>query len=351
MTAPMAGSAAGLQLARDVWDKLLPSVLSGLGALNIGDENFSLALDPARYPVFPAADGGKIVIDAGMTLSPLVKTILQEKDPGIRFVTATPGGGPRFFSPLLAAARFYSVEENVFLQFGVDPQLSINADFKIEKSPDSLLRNEVVLLNTAEQRAGLPEPLVSFLAKEGFQVVEFTPPLSRVPDGSKVLYSITTDSRQGMVDELFAALSLRCERDRQVVLDDGAASGVMLTVRAQRYHEGNGRKTVISFSEGNPVQYTLLRLLALKGYQVVMVGPADDFKATAAKVLAALDIPAHYGMQSLGTPHGAPFAVQLSGVSVHGRGRNGSLKVLTGRSIDPLVRDLATAMGFDVVVK
>ena len=73
-----AGRDEGIRWTRKVWERLLDSGRPEPGPLKIEGRNFSLSLDPERYPVLPAADGGKIVIDTGMTLSPLVKTILRE---------------------------------------------------------------------------------------------------------------------------------------------------------------------------------------------------------------------------------------------------------------------------------
>jgi len=301
--------------------------------------------------VFPAADGGKIVIDTGMTLSPLVKTILREQDPGIRIVSEHPDNRRSFFSSLLAAARFYSVEENFSVNFGSDPKLTVTSDFKIEKTSDSLLKNDVTLVTLPGKRTSMPELLSSFLEKEGFQVIESSPSISTVPDGRKVLYSVQGSNQESIVDELFSALSVRYEKNRDLLLDDGALSGVSLSVRADRFSKSNGKKLVFSFSEENPVQYTLLRLLELKGYRVVILNPEDDFREISEKVLSSLGYPAVYGMQPLWEAAEAPFNVQLSGFVVAGNGRNGSRTFLTNVTVDPLVRELARYQGFDVIVK
>jgi len=344
-----AGRGGGIQWTKDVWGRIFQPVRHENGPLVVQGRNFSLSLDPERYPVLPAADGGKIVIDVGMNLSPLVKNILREKDPGIRIVTGNPDDRKIFFASLLAAAKFYSVEENFSVAFGSDPKLTVTSDFKIEKTSESLLKNDVVLVNIAGRRTGLPPPLLSFLAKEGFQVIDSASAFSEAPDGRKALYIIGGSNQDSIVDDLFSALSTPCEKNKALLLDDGTLSGVTLSVRADRYSESGNRKVVVAFTEENPVQYTLLRLLELKGYRVVMLNPEDDFREISEKVLSSLGLPAQYGIQPLWLQDETPFSVQLSGFTVVGRGRNGGRRLLTNLPIDPLVRDLARFKGFDVI--
>jgi hypothetical protein len=346
-----AGSDGGIKWTRGVWDRIIQPGRHQNDPLVVQGSNYSLSLDPDRYPVIPAADGGRIVIDAGMTLSPLIKTILREKDPGIRIVSENPDDRKRFFSSLLKAAKFYSVEENFAVDFGSDPKLTVSSDFKIEKTSESLLNNDVILVNVAGNSSGMPTSLISFLDKEGFHVIGSSPGISEATDGRKMLYRIEGSSQDSIVDDLFSALSASCEKNKNLVLDDGALSGVTLSVRADRYSECNNRKVVVSFSEENPVQYTLLRLLELKGYRVVMLNPEDDFREISEKILSSLGMPAVYGMHPLWAPDGTPFNVQLSGFVVAWSGRNGARRFLTNVPIDPLIGDLARYKGFDVIDK
>lgn len=346
-----AGRDSGINWMRAVWDRILQPGRHQNGPLVVQGSNYSLSLDPDRYPVFPAADGGRIVIDAGTTLSPLIKTILREKDAGIRIVSGNPADRKSFFSSLLKAAKFYSVEENFSVDFGSDPKLTVSSDFKIEKTPESLMNNDVVLVNVAGNTRGMPMSLLSFLDKEGFHVIGSAPAFPETPDGRKMLYRIEGSSQDSIVDDLFSALSTPCEKNKNLVLDDGSLSGVTLSVRADRYSESSNRKVVVSFSEENPVQYTLLRLLELKGYRVVILNPEDDFREISEKILSSQGLSTVYGMQPLWVPDGTPFNVQLSGFVVTGNGRNGVRRFLTNVPIDPLVRALAQYKGFDVIVK
>jgi len=345
------GNVGTIQWARDVWEHIFQSDSHATGPLFIQGRNFSLSLDSNRYPMIPAADGGKIVIDTEMTLSPLVKTILLEKAPGVRIVSDNPADRKSFFSSLLKAAKFYSVEENFSVDFGSDPKLTVNSDFKIEKTSKSLIENDVLLVSVTGKSMGMPPQLLSFLDEAGFHMINAFPDLSEVQASHKVLYVIQGRSRDTIVDQLFFALSTPCEKEKFIVLDDGFQSGVSLSVMADRFSESNNRKIVISFSDEDPVQYTLLRLLELKGFQVVILSPEDDFKKISEKVLSSLGLPEHYGMHPLWLEDDTPFNVQLSGFVLAGAGPNDAHRFLTNVPIDPLVGELARYKGFDVIVK
>ena len=53
------------------------------------------------------------------------------------------------------------------MDFGSDPKLTVRSDYKIEKTSDSLLKNDVTLVSLPGKRTSMPELLSSFLAKRG----------------------------------------------------------------------------------------------------------------------------------------------------------------------------------------
>lgn len=341
-----------IQLTRNAWSRIVAEGGTQQSPLRVEGGNFSLSLDPERYPLFPAADGGKILVDAEGTLPPFVKEILREKEPGVRIVSETPSNRKRFFSALLSAARFYSVEDNFSVHFGSDPKVTVTSDFKIEKSQESLLNNDVILLNIEEKRMGLPPSLTSQLEKEGFHVVDLSHrPSTEPPVARHVLYSVTSGTQQGIADAVLSAFSVSAQQNRDIELDDGSLSGVSLSVRVDRYIETGGRKILLSFNEANPVQYTLLKLLQLKGYQVVTIHPMDDFRKVAEKVFSALRISAAFGTHHLGDSRESAVDVQLSGFVVGGTARNEGNTFLTNVGVDPLIREIAGFKGYTVIDK
>lgn len=352
MSSPSNEMKDSVQWARHIWGRLIATGAVESSPLLVEGSNFSLSLDPEKYPVLPATDGGKIVLDVEKTLPPLVKAIIMEKEPGVRIVSENPADRRRFFNSLFAAARFYSIEEGFSVSFGADPKVTVSSDYKIEKNAESLSNSDVYLVNVTGKHIGLPLSLLSFLEKEGFHFVDSSPvPSSSAVEGRHTLYSITDSNQQNIADALLSALSVSFEKDRNIALDDGSVSGVSFSVRADRYYEGNGRRIVFSFSKPNPVQYTLLKLLEVKGYKVVMLHPEDDFRKISQKILSIFKVPSSYGTHHLWHPREAPFDVQLSGFVLGNGGRRGDTILLTNVALDPLFRELVGLKGYEVIEK
>lgn len=343
------GESHDLDAARRLWDGLVAAEARDARPIRIEDRNFSLSLDPETFPTFPAADGGRILVDAGGKIPPLVRAIIEEREPSVRIVSESPRNRRRFMASLLEGGGFYSVEENISLEFGADPKLTVNADFKVEKSPDSLLRNEVILLNVDEYRRGVPPALTGFLRREGFQLVE--PFMSRqeaAPPVNQTLYQITAREPRGIADSILRALNLRYDVDRSVELFGAGDGGVRLFVRADRYFESGGDRFVVSHFDGDPVTYTLTRLLETRGYRVIMLDETDDFRMVAEKFFSRLRMPGAFALHDLVPYREAPYGIQMSGYRVP---RSGSVTggFFTNAELNPLFRDLLDFNGYSIV--
>lgn len=338
---------------KDKWSRLVPLAPETTEPLRISGLNYSLSLDSSRYPVLPAADGGKIIVDAEGALPAFVKEILRESDPGIRVASERPYNRKKFIADILNAAHFYSIEENFALHFGSDPKVTVTSDFMIEKTEESLTKNDVVLLNVTPENMGLPLPIVSRLEKEGFHMVDLSPASQdqKKSVADNVLYRINDKNQRGIVDSLLSAFSVTAMHDKEIELDDGLSSGISLTVRADRFVETSGMRIAISFREENPVQYTLFKLLQLKGYQVVNISASDNFQKTTEKVLSALRIPGAYGMHHLGRPGETSMDVQLTGFLVRKSGGKDGDAFFTNVEIDSLAREAAGYKGYTVLEK
>ncbi|MBI5656124.1 MAG: LysM peptidoglycan-binding domain-containing protein [Geobacter sp.] len=307
-------SRGDLTPVRLVWDRLHPAPVDAPEGIELKGENFNLSLDPVRFPVLPAADGGKILLDPGGKLPPLVKSLVQGVDEEVRVVSDDPANVRRFYASLLAAARFYSVEEDFSVDFGTDPRLTVTSDFRIEKDAESLMKQDLVLLNVSEARSGMPASLVSFLSGQGFQVIE----------------PYTTYTRDATV-ELFGPMD----------------SGLRLDIRADRFFEFGGERFIISDFNGDPVFYTLMRLLETRGYRVVILEERDDFRRVGEKLLTQLRLPGSFATQRLWPAQDIPYTVQLSGFSFRDPS-SGDRVVLTPAELDPLVSELVTLNGYTV---
>jgi hypothetical protein len=335
---------------RQVWDKILPPTIEDTKPISINSPTFSLALDPLNYPVYIANDRGKIVVDANATIPPLVKALVTEQDPTVRFVSESPGDGKHFLSALLASAGFYSVEEDFNLVLGVDPTLVVRSDFKIEKSPDSIIKQDVVLLNAGN--VAFSPVIGNLLKNEGFTVHEpFTSLQPVIPTVSRPLYQILSQKPLKIFDSLLTSLSIGSEANCRLDIFSAGNNGISLSVVAERYFERNGLKTLVTRFDGNPVSYTLFRILETKGYQVIILDPQDDFRSVADKLLRRLNITAAYSKHSLERDSGVHYSLYMSGYKLEGSGLPMSGVFVTNLEIDRTIKDILTEIGYSVTEK
>jgi hypothetical protein len=342
---PASGEAAMTTLLT-LWDRLVPAA-QPVGPLELRADNFSLSLDPKAYQVLPAADGGKIIIDANRNLPPLIRNLIMEKDPTLRIVSETPSSGKRFFSQLLAASGFYSVEPDFTVEFGDDPRLSVRADYRIERTPESLLSNDTVLLYTDSGRYALPQSLEGFLGNAGFQVIEPDLPHHDAPPHRDQFIQVSAGSRFQVADTVLAALGLETEAGKSIEFTGWVNQGISLMVRVDRAFIYKGKPYALAAFDGNPVTYTLTRLLETQGVTVVVLGQEDDFHAVTGKLLAALKFPATFDRHRLWPLRETPYTVQISGYLLRDTttGRN---IFLTDREVTPLLLDLIDRNGYAV---
>lgn len=336
---------------KEVWEKMIPSKGESQKPLALQSPSFSLTLDPQRYPVFATMDGGRILLDQNSSIPPLVKSLIEEKDPTVHIVSESPANGRRFLSAMLGAAGFYSVEENFRMEFGTDPKLVVRSDFKVEKTPESLIKQDVVLLNSG--KTSIPQPLGDFLKKEGFTVYEpfasLEPFIIRTP--SRQLHQITAKGQPEILDAILKALAVSYQNDRHVDVFAADNNGISLSVKAERFFERDGQRFVITSFDGDPVTYTLFRILETKGYRVVILEAKDDFRKISEKIFSRLRIQGGYAQHKLWPDDASNYSLQMSGFNLEGAGIPGGSLFLTNLQIDRIVRDLLTENGYNIHVK
>jgi len=335
------------QQIRAFWGKLVPTDLPAPQSLSFKSEAFDLAIDPNRYPLLKAADGSTLLLDTGGTLPPLVRTLIQEKDPGIRIITASPADGRRFLGELLASGGFYSVEEQPLMTFGKDPQLKVRSDFKVEQSAESVMRNEVMLISAARQ--GVPHRLTEYLKGQGVKLLEpfAGQAASPVPLRHRVVRTASHDQTQ-VVDLLLETLAVPAEHNKRVELFRTVETGIGLSVAAERYFERGGRRYVVARFTGDPITYTLFRLLETKGYRVVILESRDTFNTVASKLLSRMDLPSRYSIHQLMAGAGGQYSFEMSGVMFENAASGGGSVMLTDRPIEPAMRELLYDHGYQV---
>lgn len=338
---------AVLQRLQPFWEKVVPSTAGVLKPLVFKSDAFDLAIDPARYPLMKAADDAKLLLDMDGTLPPLVRTLIQEKDSSIRVVSASPSDGRRFLGALLAAGGFYSVEEQPVMTFGDDPQLMVRSDFKVERTAESVMRNEVMLVSASRQ--GLPNHLTAYLKKQGFELFEpFSDQIATaVPLRHRVVHATASDISRS-VDTVLESLGLPVERNRRVELFRSLESGIALSVAADRYFERGDKRYVVARFTGDPVAYTLFRLLETKGYRVVILEPHDSFKAVASKLLSRMDLPSSYASHLLVSDPLGRYSIKMSGFLLENISSSGGAMILTDRPLEGAVRDLLSDHGYQI---
>lgn len=334
---------------REIWQKLVPAKVEQQKPLVLQSADFSLTLDPQRYPIFDTMDGGRIVVDQGGTIPPLVRSLISEKDPTIHIVSEPSGDYRRLLATMLASGGFYSVEEDFNLEFGADPKVTLHSDFKVEKAADSLIRQDVVLMNSATQP--LPAALPAYLKKEGFSVYEpfaaAKPFMARSP--MRQVHLVTGKNQPAVVDAILSALAVTYTADRRVNVFEADNNGISLAVKAGRYFEHGGQRYVISRFDGDPVAYTLFRILETKGFRVVILEAQDDYRRISEKIMSRMQLQGGYSPLARLSDAGLNYSLQMSGVRMEGAGVPGGSLFITNLELNRLVRDLLNENGYQVI--
>jgi hypothetical protein len=335
---------------RETWNKLLPPPAGGQKPIMLQSSTFSLTLDPQRYPVYAAMDNGKILIDMNASIPTLVKTLITEKDPSVRIVSESPLNRKRFLSAMLDSAGFYSVEENFSMDFGSDPKLTIHSDFKIEKTPESLIKQDLLLMNAGH--SPYPGVIREFLKKEGVTVYEpFASTRSAATAMTGRLYQVTSKKQSDMIDVLLSSISIIPDKDRRLDVFAADNNGISLSVKADRYFERGGQRYVVASFDGNPITYTLYRILETKGYQVAILEAKDDFRKVSEKLLSCLHVPGTYAQHELTHDTGAGYSLHMSGFKFESPDFPVAGVFLTNLELDRVIRDILAEDGYSIITK
>lgn len=335
---------------KDFWSRIVPSTIDQQKPLTLQTKTFSLTLDPERYPAFARMDGGRIILDQNGSIPPLVKSLIEDKDSSVRIVSQAPSDSKRLISSLIESAGFYSVEENFSMEFGVDPKLTVQADFKVEKTPESLIKQDVVLVNSG--LIPLPVSLGEFLKKEGFSLYEpFTLLKPTSQHDSRTIHYISAKKQPEMIDSILSAFSVSSERDRRVNIFEADNLGISMSVKAERYFERGGHRYVVSSFDGDPINYTLFRLLETKGYNVVIIEAQDNFRRISEKIISRMKIKGDFAQHNLLQGGSENYSLQMSGFKLDDAALPGGGIFLTDRPMDRIVRDLFTENGFNINIR
>jgi hypothetical protein len=236
------------------------------------------------------------------------------------------------------------------MDFGSDPKLTIHSDFKIEKTPESLIKQDLVLMNAGQ--SPIPRVINELLKKEGFTVYEPFASHKSVSTGTAGrLYQVTSKKQSDMIDALLSSISIISEKDRNLDVFAADNNGISLSVKADRYFEHSGQRYVVSSFDGDPVTYTLYRILETKGYQVAILDAKDDFRKVTEKLLSCLRIPGTYAKQKLSPDAGANYSLYMSGFKIEPPDSPAAGIFLTNLELDRVISDLLAENGFSIIPK
>lgn len=332
------------------WNKLVPPPTGGQKPIILQSPTFSLTLDPQRYPVYTALDNCKILVDRNGSIPALVKSLIMEMDPSVRIVSESPLNGKQFLSAMLDSAGFYSVEEDFSMDFGTDPKLTIHSDFRIEKTPESLFTQNLVLMNAGH--SPYPVAISELLKKDGFTVYEpFASPRPVTNGIARQLRQVTSDKQSDIIDVLLSSISIIPDKNRRLDVFAADSNGISLSVNAERYFERGGQRYVITTFDGDPVTYTLYRILETKGYQVAILDAKDDFRKLTEKLLSRLRIPGTYARHKLSPDKGANYSLYMTGFKVENPDFPVAGVFLTNLEINQVIRDLLSENGYSIITK
>jgi len=335
---------------RQAWDRMMPPPAGGLKPVAILSPTFSLTFDTSRYPLYAAMNGGRILVDRDGSIPPLVRELISEKDPTVKIVSESPAAGKRFISSLLDAAGFYSVEEDFGREYGSDPAVSVHADFKVEKTADSVLKQDVFVINSG--KSPYPKVVRDLLKKDGITAYEpFAVPtrLARASQGQ--VNQIRSPKLTDIVDGLLGSLAILPEKNKNLDIFAGDNNGISLAIKAERYFERSGQRHVVTRFDGDPVAYTLYRLLETKGYRVAILDVQDNFRKVTEKLLSQISVQGSYALHQIEPAPEANYSLRMSGFRVSGVGLPPSGVIITDLELDPIVRDLLAESGYGVTVR
>jgi len=151
-----------------------------------------------------------------------------------------------------------------------------------------------------------------------------------------------------MIDAILSAFSVSSERDRRVDIFEADNNGISLSVKAERYFVRGGQRYVVTSFDGDPINYTLFRILETKGYNVVILEAQDDFRKISEKIFSRMKIKGAFAQHSLLQDKLAGYSLQMSGYKLDDALLPGGGIFLTNRSMDRIVRDLLIENGFDL---
>ena len=151
-----------------------------------------------------------------------------------------------------------------------------------------------------------------------------------------------------MVDSILSAFSLLPEKNKHVDVFSASDNGISLSVKAERFFERGGKRYVITTFDGDPVSYTLFRILETRGFNVIILGAEDDFRKVTEKILSRMKIKGSFAQHNLLQDDSSGYLLQMSGFKLDNASLSDGDLFLTDRTMNPVVRELLKENGFSI---
>lgn len=333
---------------KQTWEKIVPTPTAQEKMELVQSDGISISLDPVKYPILPAMDGGRILVDVDGKITPTIKSIISETDPGVRIVSESTDSPKRFLGSLIDAGKFYSSAEDFIMEFGTDPKLTVHADFRVERTADSLVNQDVILLNAG--KVASPAKLTEFLKSEGFIVHEpFALIKPHLFSPHNRLVEVAAQAPLDIASAVLRALSIPAEENARIEIPDIGNSGISISVTPDRYFHYKGKTYCINYGSNDAAaNNVLIPLLEARGIHSITLGQNDDFRKISETILTSVGLSGTYGFQKLWPEEDSGYSLQMSGIMVQGAGESGESLFLTDRKIDRIIRDISVENGIIV---
>jgi hypothetical protein len=106
---------------------------------------------------------------------------------------------------------------------------------------------------------------------------------------------------------------------------------------------------VVTTFDGDPVNYTLFRILETTGVKVIILEAQDDFRKVSEKMLSRTSIKGSFALHSLLQDDSAGYSLQMSGFKLEDAQLPGGGLFLTDRAMNRIVRDLFIENGVTII--
>jgi hypothetical protein len=165
---------------------------------------------------------------------------------------------------------------------------------------------------------------------------------------ARMIYSVSPNNQSEAVDSILGAFSISPVRNRRIDVFSDENSGISLSVKTERYFEHGSRRYVVTNFDGDPVNYTLFRILETKGYRVVFLEAPDDFRKISEKLTSRMQVKGSFAKHILIRDGAAGYSLQMSGFKLDDATLPGGGIFLTDRTMDPIVKDLLVEKGYNI---